>query len=102
MSDSKPAAESRESTAEPEESPTMTLAEVVAYIGAASEGSARKTLSRWGVSAVGREPGRGGASLYDRTEIREAKAGRPGRGHRSDLADKESSPGSSTSPHSEA
>ncbi|MFF6984248.1 hypothetical protein ACFZAV_42800 [Streptomyces sp. NPDC008343] len=102
MSDSKPAAESRESAAEPEESPTMTLAEVTEYIGATSTGSARKTLSRWGIAATGREPGRGGASLYDRAEIREAKAGRPGRGHRSDLKDKESSPDSSTSPHGEA
>jgi hypothetical protein len=63
----------------------MTLAEVTAYIGAASTGSARKTLSRWGIAAKGREPGRGGASLYDRKEVRAAKEARPGRGHRSDL-----------------
>ncbi|MER7498316.1 hypothetical protein ABT033_37725 [Streptomyces pharetrae] len=90
----KPDAESRESA-------TMTLAEVTEYIGATSTGSARKTLSRWGVTAVGREPGRGGASLYDREQIRAAKAARPGRGHRSDL-EKESPPGPSTLPQSEA
>ncbi|MGW4954563.1 hypothetical protein [Streptomyces parvulus] len=64
---------------------TWTLAEVADYIGAASTGSARRTLSRWGVRATGREPGRGGASLYDREEVKAAKAARPGRGARSDL-----------------
>ncbi|MFF0052578.1 MULTISPECIES: hypothetical protein [unclassified Streptomyces] len=64
---------------------TWTIAEVAEYIGAASTDSARRTLSRWGVRATGREPGRGGASLYDREQVRTAKAARPGRGARSDL-----------------
>ncbi len=70
----------------PEPEPaTWTLAEVATYIGASSTDSARRTLSRWKVRAVGREPGRGGASLYDPAEVRAAKEARPGRGARTDL-----------------
>lgn len=61
-----------------------TIAEVTAYLGAASTGSARRTLSRWGVTAVARQPGRGGQSLYDPEEVRQAQAARPGRGARTD------------------
>ena len=62
-----------------------TIREVAEVIGAASTGSARRTLSRWGVRAIGRRPGRGGESEYDADEVRAAHAARPGRGHRSDL-----------------
>lgn len=62
-----------------------TIDEVAEYIGASSTGSARKTLSRWGVRAVSRQPGRAGASLYDAAEVREGSANRPGRGARTDL-----------------
>lgn len=61
-----------------------TIAEVADYLGASSTGSARKTLHRWGVQAVGRQAGRAGQSLYDPDEIRAAKASRPGQGARSD------------------
>lgn len=61
-----------------------TIGQVVAYLGAASTGSARKTLSRWGVAAVARQPGRAGASLYDPDQIRAAKEAAPGRGTRTD------------------
>ncbi|MEU6664245.1 hypothetical protein [Streptomyces sp. NPDC046821] len=64
---------------------TWTIAEVAEYIGAASTDSARRTLSRWGVRAVGREPGRGGASIYRREDVLAARASRPGRGARTDL-----------------
>lgn len=62
-----------------------TIDQVTAYLGAASTGSARRTLSRWGVQAVARQPGRGGQSLYDPVEVRRAHAARPGRGTRTDL-----------------
>jgi len=64
---------------------TWGLDQVVNYIQASSAGSARKTLSRWGVQAVGREPGRGGQSLYSKTDIVYARAIRPGQGARTDL-----------------
>jgi len=64
--------------------PLWTIAEVAEFLGAASTGSARKTLSRWGVTARSRQPGRAGASLYSETEIRAAKAAAPGRGARTD------------------
>ncbi|MFD8938593.1 hypothetical protein ACFV0R_25640 [Streptomyces sp. NPDC059578] len=67
------------------EADTWNIAEVAAVIGAASTGSARRSLSRWGVRAVGREPGRSGTSLYLREDVRAARASRPGRGHRTDL-----------------
>ncbi|BFP50049.1 hypothetical protein KCMC57_64170 (plasmid) [Kitasatospora sp. CMC57] len=66
---------------------TWGLDQVAAHIGASSTGSARKTLSRWGVQAVSREPGRGGQSLYSKTEIVYARATRPGQGTRTDLKD---------------
>ncbi|MFE2486086.1 hypothetical protein ACFXGR_22850 [Streptomyces mirabilis] len=62
-----------------------TIATVAEYISATTTGSARKTLSRWGVKPVGREAGRGGESLYDPEQVRAAKASRPGRGTRTDL-----------------
>jgi hypothetical protein len=62
-----------------------TIATVAEHIGATTTGSARKTLSRWGVKAVGREAGRSGESLYDAEQVRTAHAARPGRGARTDL-----------------
>lgn len=61
-----------------------TIGQVATFIDAASTGSARRTLSRWGVKATGRQPGRAGQSLYDAEQVRTAKAGRPGRGYRTD------------------
>ncbi|GAX57352.1 hypothetical protein [Streptomyces olivochromogenes] len=72
--------------AEPER---WTIAEVASYLGAASTGSARKTLSRWGVKAVARQPGRAGASLYDAEQIRAARSSAPGQGARTDRATEE-------------
>ncbi|NUP24161.1 MAG: hypothetical protein HOZ81_50515 [Streptomyces sp.] len=68
---------------------TWGLDQVMEYLGASSAGSARKTLSRWGVQAIGREPGRGGQSLYSKTDVVYARAIRPGQGARTDLADGE-------------
>lgn len=61
-----------------------TIDQVAEFLGAASTGSARKTLSQWGVQAIGRQPGRAGQSLYDAQQVRTAKAKRPGRGYRTD------------------
>jgi len=63
-----------------------TIADVAEFLEASSTGSARKTLSRWGVSAVARQPGRAGASLYDPEQVRAAHAERPGQGARTDRA----------------
>jgi hypothetical protein len=60
-----------------------TTAEAAGYLGAASAGSGRKTLSRLGVAPVSREPGRAGQNLYDGAMVRAAKARMPGRGKRS-------------------
>lgn len=61
-----------------------TIADVTEHLGASSTGSARKTLSRWGVQAVARQPGRAGASLYDPEQVRAAQASAPGQGARTD------------------
>lgn len=61
-----------------------TIADVTAFLEASSTGSARKTLSRWGVTAVARQPGRAGASLYDPEQVRAARASAPGQGSRTD------------------
>lgn len=74
-------------TVEPEADETLTVDQVADYIGAANTGSARKTLSRWNVEAVSREPGRAGKSLYSKTEVVYALATRPGQGARTDLKD---------------
>jgi len=65
-----------------------TIDQVADYLGAASTGSARRTLSRWGVRAVRYEPGPAGRPMarWSADAVRAAKAGRPGRGARTDLA----------------
>jgi hypothetical protein len=62
-------------------------AQVADHLGLASPGSARRTLSRWGVTAVRHVPGPSGRieARYDPTQVRQAAANRPGRGHRTDL-----------------
>ena len=61
---------------------TITLEEAAVYLGASSPGSARKTLSRLQVKAVGRSPGLTSQNLYDTAEVQAAKAAMPGRGKR--------------------
>jgi hypothetical protein len=62
--------------------------EVRGFLGASSTGSARRTLSRWGVEAAAYRRGAGGRAeaRYDAEEVRAAKAARPGRGVRSNPA----------------
>ncbi|MFF3420097.1 hypothetical protein ACFYW9_36345 [Streptomyces sp. NPDC002698] len=60
-----------------------TVSAVAAYLGFTGEsaaGSARRQLSRWGIAAKGREPGRGGQSLHLASQVRAANEARPGRG----------------------
>ncbi|MFC8987869.1 hypothetical protein [Streptomyces sp. NPDC057115] len=63
-----------------------TIAEVAAHLGV-QPGSARGTLSRWGVRAVERRVDAHGRvhSLYDPDEVKAARATRPGQGARTDL-----------------
>ena len=63
-----------------------TIAEVAAHLGI-QPGSARGTLSRWGVQAVERRIDDHGRvhSLYDPDEVKAARAARPGQGARTDL-----------------
>lgn len=64
------------------------IEQVRAHLGAASTGSARRTLSRLGVKAVAYEPGASGRAeaRYDAQQVRVAVETRPGRGKRTDLA----------------
>lgn len=70
-----------------EEREEWTIEQAAAYIGAGSTGSARRTLSRWGVRAVAYRPGPSGRPMahYDAEAVRAAHAARPGRGTRTDL-----------------
>lgn len=64
-----------------------TIDEVTTRIGAASTGSARKILSSLGITAIRREPGRGGKSVYNALQVLAARGARPGQGARTDLRD---------------
>lgn len=63
-----------------------TIAQVAAHLGV-QPGSARGTLSRWGVRAVERRVDDHGRahSLYDAGEVQAASGTRPGQGARTDL-----------------
>ncbi|MFE2346502.1 hypothetical protein [Kitasatospora cineracea] len=66
-----------------------TAAQAAEYLGAATPGSARRTLSRWGVKAAeyAPDPNSGRVTArYRADDVRAAKADRPGRGARTDLA----------------
>ncbi|MDH6710938.1 hypothetical protein P3T27_007689 [Kitasatospora sp. MAA19] len=63
-----------------------TIEDVADRINAGSTGSARKTLSRWGVKASVRQAGRGGQSVYRAERVLTAMNHRPGQGARTDLS----------------
>lgn len=67
-----------------------TINDVAQHIGASSTGSARRTLSRWGIRATQYQPhpesGRIQA-LYPADQIRATKASRPGRGRQGNTPD---------------
>ncbi|MER5875500.1 hypothetical protein ABT119_06165 [Streptomyces sp. NPDC001910] len=67
---------------EVEQWPVTRVAELLGFSGPSAAGSARKQLSRWGLSAVGRAPGRGGESLFAADQVQAAHAARPGSGRR--------------------
>lgn len=62
-------------------------AQVADHLGLTSTGSARHTLSRWGIQAVSYERGDTGRpeARYDAEQVRAAAKQRPGRGARTDL-----------------
>ena len=60
--------------------PISRVAEYLGFEGASATGSARKQLSRWGLYAVDRAPGRGGESRFAADQVQAAQAARPGRG----------------------
>ncbi|PBC71597.1 hypothetical protein BX265_6207 [Streptomyces sp. TLI_235] len=64
-----------------------TLNQVADRIDASSAKYADNTLRRWGVKAVGRQPGRGGQNLYPAEDVITAMNSRPGQGARTDLKD---------------
>lgn len=64
-----------------------TAQEVADFLGLASTGSARRTLSRWGVEAVAYRRSESGRpeARYSAERVQAARAARPGRGARTDL-----------------
>lgn len=62
---------------------TTEVAAYLGYSGPSAEGSARKQLSRWGLTSAGREVGRRGQSQYVAAQVRERHENRPGSGRRS-------------------
>lgn len=68
---------------QPEQPDTMTRDQVAAHCGIAPS-AVSSTMIRWDVPAVGRQPGRGGQSLYSRAAVLAAHASAPGRGARTD------------------
>ena len=60
--------------------PISKVAEYLGYSGPSATGGARKQLSRWGVTAEGRAPGKGGESLFAADQVQAAHQHRPGRG----------------------
>ncbi|MGW5657810.1 hypothetical protein [Streptomyces humi] len=56
------------------------VAAYLGFTGKSATGSARKQMSRWGIAAHSREPGRSGQSLYLAAQVRAAREARPGRG----------------------
>lgn len=60
--------------------PISQVAEFLGYEGPSATGSARRQMQRWGFTATGRGPGRGGESLFVADQVQAAHAHRPGRG----------------------
>jgi hypothetical protein len=62
--------------------PISRVADELGYTGPSATGSARKTMSRWGLYPVGRAAGRGGETVYAADQIQAAQSARPGKGRR--------------------
>lgn len=69
------------------EAELWTIGEVAAFLKSPSAGSARGTLSRWGVKAIGHTVGDDGKARaqFRADDVRAAAANRLGRGRRTDL-----------------
>ncbi|MEY9968918.1 hypothetical protein ABIA33_007005 [Streptacidiphilus sp. MAP12-16] len=67
----------------------LTADQVAELIGAACAGSARHTLSRWGVTTAENDAAASGRvhARCDADQVRTAQRARPGRGHRTKPAD---------------
>ncbi len=68
-----------------EEWTTTQVADYLGYTGDHRAAAARKQLSRWGIEATARKPGRNGENLYPVPAIRKAHEQRTGQGTRTDL-----------------
>ena len=62
--------------------PVSRVAVECGYTGSAATATARKRLSRWGLTPVGRGVGAAGESLYAADQVQAAKAASPGSGRR--------------------
>ncbi|WJV44530.1 hypothetical protein [Streptomyces flavofungini] len=60
--------------------PLSQVADYLGYQGPSAQGSARKQLSRWGLQAISRAPGRSGEGRYAADQVQAAHGARPGRG----------------------
>jgi hypothetical protein len=63
----------------------ITTTEAAGLLGLATPDSARRALSRMGITPLHRQAGKAGESVWDANRIREAIRQRPGRGRRTDL-----------------
>lgn len=57
---------------------TITASEAATILGVSAGAHARRTLDRYQVRPIGRAPGKGGESLYDRDAVEAVQAARPG------------------------
>jgi hypothetical protein len=69
--------------------PLSQVAEYLGYTGPSAAGTARRQLSRWGLLAVDRAPGRGGENRFAADQVQAAQAARPGRGRWAESRDQE-------------
>ncbi|MFF3488858.1 hypothetical protein ACFYXC_37145 [Streptomyces sp. NPDC002701] len=60
--------------------PLSQVAQCLGCSGPSAAGTARRQLSRWGLLAVDRAPGRGGEGRFAADQVQAAHQARPGRG----------------------
>lgn len=64
--------------------PLSRVAQFLGYEGPSASGTARRQLSRWGLMAVDRAPGRGGEGRFAADQVEAVHQARPGRGRWAD------------------
>jgi hypothetical protein len=72
-----------------EEWDTAQVAAYLGYVGPHAEAATRGQLSRWGIAATARQPGRAGKNLYPADQIRAKHEARTGQGRRTDRLPRE-------------